>query len=229
VKFYKSVLAVAVSLAFTGCASTNDDADKDVAKERGYSHERLAFSSNDVADSDRDGVINGRDNCPDSAIGIQVDSQGCEITSASQNLANIKFDVANDGTLSAQSSRELGEFIEEQAAALASGDVAILVDAKFVENGYVSFAKSARLSYNFAEVLVRNYGLDPHNLKVLAERYSKGERPKAESKTHQVELIVTSRRADDQVRWNIWSVELEDSLTANKTQRFINFDNAREL
>jgi len=229
VNLYKSVLAVAISLAFTGCTSMSDKDSQSSPNERGFSHERLAFTSTDVGDDDRDGIINGRDNCPDTATGIQVDKKGCEIALTDTNIDSRKFAVAKDGSLSAADSTALGEFLETHTQALAGGDVAILIDAKVVEKGYVSFAKSARLSYNFAEVLVRNYGVDPHDLKVLAERYSKGERPKAESDMHEVELIVTNRRADDQVRWNIWSVELEDSLTANKTQRFINFDNAREL
>ncbi|MCR8921188.1 OmpA family protein [Dasania sp. GY-MA-18] len=48
-----------------------------------------------VADADKDGVIDSQDQCPNSAMGVSVDSRGCELDSDGDGVVNSKDQCPN--------------------------------------------------------------------------------------------------------------------------------------
>lgn len=47
-----------------------------------------ACESADIVDTDKDGIVNSKDACPDNAPGIEVDPRGCELDSDKDGLVN---------------------------------------------------------------------------------------------------------------------------------------------
>lgn len=132
------------------------------------------------ADSDKDGVIDKNDLCPETAIGVAVDSRGCTIAIEEKIRITIgvlfatnKAEIKDDST---EDIKKLGVFMQTYP------NTTTVVEGHTDNVGSATLNKdlSLRRAEAVRDYLIKNYNIDPNRIKAVG--YG-SERPVADNAT----------------------------------------------
>ena len=179
-----------------------------------------ADMSQQLADSDRDGVINARDLCPNTPIGAMVDNDGC--SEQSSKLLSLNLKILFDSGKAEVKPQFFGEVkkLADFLKANPSSSVVIEGHTDNVGNAGYNLDLSQQRADAIANVLVERFGIAGKRVKGVGHGM---EKPVASNDTaagreanRRVVGEVFARQTADVKRWNIYSVDSERSLFSGR-------------
>ncbi|PYF84526.1 MULTISPECIES: OmpA family protein [Marinomonas] len=173
-----------------------------------------------LADSDKDGVIDARDLCPDTPLGVAVDNDGCPFEST--KLLSIELKVLFDSGKADIKPRfyselkELAKFLQDNP----TSNVVIEGHTDSQGSAELNLALSQRRATAIADVLVDSFRIKADRVKGIGYGAT---RPIADNDTaagrqmnRRVVAEVFAKQKFANERWTIYSVDQNASTALNK-------------
>jgi OOP family OmpA-OmpF porin len=165
----------------------------------------------DLADSEADGVINARDECPDSLLGAFVGNLGCgsdhiekvrhilqvNYTSGSYVVENVFLPVIE----------QLSDFMKD------SPDAVLTIEGHTSKEG--SEALNKKLSQDRAQgiknILVNTFDIEQARITAIGYGFNKliveGDDEESHARNRRVVAVLSSRKSATHMKWTIYSVD----------------------
>ncbi|UUM29460.1 OmpA family protein [Vibrio japonicus] len=126
----------------------------------------VATQIDDLRDEDDDGVINARDLCPKTAVGAEVDNDGCGTYIKSSDKMNLHILFANDSSvvqpMFSRQIRDMSEFLESYP----STSIELQGYASKVGRAEYNLALSKRRAEAVQRMLINN-GVSPERVSIV--------------------------------------------------------------
>ena len=176
--------------------------------------------SQQLSDSDKDGVINARDLCPNTQVGAMVDNDGC--SEQSSKLLSLDLKILFDSGKAEVKPRYFSEVKKLADFLKANPDSSVVVEGHTddVGNDDYNLNLSQQRADSIADVLVNRFGIKSSRVKGIG--YGEG-KPVASNDTaigreanRRVVGEVFARQTADVKRWNIYSVDSDRSLFSGR-------------
>lgn len=193
-------LAILAGLAFSTSAFS--------AEEYDYMPTPAANQIADLQDDDQDGVVNGRDICPGTPVGSEVDNDGCGEVRRDQDERQLRILFAND-------SYEINPVFASQIQTMADF-LKIYKSASIEIQGYTS--KVGTDEYNLdlskkraeaVEQKLLSYDIEPKRVRIIGYGESRlenqGDDPAAHAINRKVTATVVGLREKVVEEWTIFS------------------------
>jgi OOP family OmpA-OmpF porin len=165
----------------------------------------------DLADSEADGVINARDECPDSLLGALVRNLGCgfdriekPIHKLRVNFTNGSYAVGND-ILS--EIRQLSDFMKKFP------DADLTIEGHASKQG--SKALNKKLSQDRAQgiknILVNTFDIEQARITAIGYGFNKlimeGDDEESHARNRRIVAVLSSNKSAVYMKWTIYSVD----------------------
>jgi len=196
---------------------------------RGYEQKAPSVSKYELADQDQDGIIDSRDDCGGTNIGIQVDNKGCAKTFSeiSQQSLQINFGT-NQAVVEPKYYPTIERVAKEYHSVAESGEPSLILVEGHTDNvGSREYnqALSLKRARSVANLLVDKFGVDKQHLFISGRGfdYPVASNTTAEGRAKNRRMVAYFAHQDrfEKVQWNIWSVELkEDEQDQEDRRRF---------
>lgn len=170
-----------------------------------------------IADQDKDGVVNIRDFCPDTVIGAQVDNDGCPTEAVIDQSINLKvlFDTGRYDVKPTYYPE-----IQKIATILMSNPNSTVViegHTDDVGEADANLTLSKNRVNEIALVLIRQFGVDRNRIRGIGYGETKpiasNEDPEGRFQNRRVIANIYSAQTTQEKRWNIYSVDNMQSPT----------------
>lgn len=165
----------------------------------------------DLKDQDSDGVINARDNCPNTPLGSVVDNDGCPTQSEQDNIQDLHVLFEHDKSVIRP---EYMAGIEKTANFMKSNSGLTLVlegHASQVGSDEHNQALSQRRAAAVKEVMIKQYGIEASRviLKPFAASHPaiEGHNQQADAVNRRVVGSLLATSSELVKKWTIFSVE----------------------
>ncbi|MFT6987204.1 MAG: OOP family OmpA-OmpF porin [Psychromonas sp.] len=165
----------------------------------------------DLTDSESDGVINARDQCPESFSGAQVDNSGCGAERLEKVRRNLLVNFANDSYIVES------QFLPE-IAALANfmkeySETKVTIEGHTSKVG--SKALNKKLSQNRAEaikdILVNKFAIDESRITPIGYGFARllleGDDEYIHARNRRIVAELSSEKSFTNMKWTIYSVD----------------------
>jgi outer membrane protein OmpA-like peptidoglycan-associated protein len=181
-----------------------------------------------IADDDKDGVINVRDFCPDTALGSKVDNDGCPTQSTHLQSINLevlfdtgKFDVK---PMYYPEIQKLADFMN------ANPNTTVIIEGHTDSVG--DDKDNIQLSRNRANaialVVIRQFGINRERIRGVgygeSRPISTNETAQGREKNRRVVAEIYSEQTSQTKRWNIYSVDNMATTPSMPTPPALQFD-----
>lgn len=179
-----------------------------------------------IADDDKDGVINIRDFCPQTVIGAKVDNDGCPTENKVEHSINLRvlFDTARY-----EVKPEFYPEVRKIADFLYANPMATVIIEGHTDN-MGDPQKNLTLSRNRANeiaiVLIRQFGIDRNRIRGVGygetRPIASNDTPEGRSQNRRVIANLYSSKTNQEKRWNIYSVDAMPDPTLSPNLMFNN-------
>jgi len=224
-----------LSMTFWGCSTAVDNEQALVGKLAkhnwdGYKAKQLKVESSALGDSDNDGVIDNRDKCQKTNVGVKVNNKGCANNVANLVPIKVQVNVDKNRQVSVKNKKAFNSLVTNKLKGSSNKNKFILIEGFVFSKGANRFIAplSFDASRQIASLLVNQHGMDQNKIKVALDE-TKVLRLKHltdKSNVNHVNIYIVEDESIQQVNWNVWSVELKGKSDApNFNKRFINYSN----
>ncbi|MEO9653441.1 OmpA family protein [Marinomonas sp.] len=175
-----------------------------------------------LVDSDRDGVIDARDRCPNTKVGARVDNVGC--TAVTEKLFTVQLNVLFDSGKTIVKPRfyselkELANFLNKNPSA----SVVIEGHTDNVGSEEINKSLSQQRANAIADVLVDNFRIRQYRVKGIGfgetRPIESNDTEVGREKNRRVVAEVFAKEQQVQERWTIYSVD--KSLTSHRVIKY---------
>jgi OmpA-OmpF porin, OOP family len=121
-----------------------------------------------LMDGDRDGVIDARDRCPDSAPGVLVDNDGCPHQKGMEYDFALNVGFANDSSKLGAESKSGMQLIAEHLRRNPDAQISLSGHASAPGGGAHNQALSEARAIAVRDALIRDYGIAPERISLAA-------------------------------------------------------------
>lgn len=159
----ENILIALMALALTNGAFAAQEETSDVYD---YIETPVAEQGSDLLDDDNDGVINARDNCPQTPVDAKVNNQGCSEMVESSELQKLHILFANDSStvepIFQDQIRQMAEFLQlyPQASIELKGYASKVGNAEYNQ-------KLSELRSESVRLLLIRFGVTPDRIRVI--------------------------------------------------------------
>ena len=181
-----------------------------------------------IADDDKDGVINIRDFCPETVAGAKVDNDGCPTENTVEQKINLRvlFDPARYDVKPEYYSeiKKVADFM------IANPTSSVIIEGHTDNLGDAN--KNLTLSRNRANeialVLIRQFGIDRERIRGIGygetRPIASNETPEGRMQNRRVVANLYASQTNQEKRWNIYSVDNMATTPSMPTPPALQFD-----
>ena len=165
----------------------------------------------DLADSEADGVINTRDECPDTLLGAFVGNLGCGFDHIEKARRILRVNYTSGsyavGTDFFPEIKQLSDFMKD------SPDVNLTIEGHTSKEGSVVLNK--RLSQDRAQgiknILVNTFDIEQARITAIGYGFNKliveGDDEESHARNRRVVAVLSSHKSATHMKWTIYSVD----------------------
>ncbi|ROS00959.1 OmpA family protein [Sinobacterium caligoides] len=204
---------------------------------RPYSVGKILPPQNALADDDSDGVINGRDQCANTSMSVQITNNGCDLFDHTlyQAKYSANFNTAQ-ASLSTSDAKRLKSVAEEFND---SSSQFILVVGHTDASGHSASNQtlSIKRAVAIAEVLHNRYHVPRQQILISGQgnkmNIATNDTEADRAKNRRADVLFTDHKNLERFKWDIWSVDnqsLYDTSVDSDQQQYnvITFDEAAQ-
>ncbi len=177
-----------------------------------------------LTDSDRDGVIEARDLCPDTPRGAAVDNYGC--STQTTTLLSLELNVLFDSGKSDVKPVFYSELKKLASFLQAHPNSSVIIEGHTDNKGSAQFnqALSQKRATAISDVLIDNFRIDANRVKGIGYGETRpintNETELGREKNRRVVAEVVAEQQLENKRWTIYSVDQSSNTALNSRKNY---------